>query len=71
MEATPARQSIQVQEEETKEETPFEKEVAVIYERMLKEGVVPVAKELGIKVTKEGKLDRRTKYGRVLQPMLD
>lgn len=38
---------------------------------MKKEGVEKVAREKGFKMTKDGRLDKRTKYGRVLQPMLD
>ena len=51
--------------------SPFQIEVNEIFERMKKEGVEKVAREKGFKMTKEGRLDKRTKYGRVLQPMLD
>lgn len=51
--------------------TEFELKIKKYYDEILADGLPDVAKRYSLKVTKKGKLDRRTKIGRVLQPMLD
>jgi hypothetical protein len=46
--------------------TPFEIEINRLLEEIQAEGIDVVAKRNNFKQNKDGKLDRRTKYGRIL-----